>query len=87
MCPMDKTISCQISFTPIESTNYKSDVNKVLELIADADVKYDVGVLSTVVQGNSEEIFSLIKDIYSTMEPLCGFSLDIKISNICGSCA
>ena len=84
MCPLDKIASCQISFTPMISKDYLSDIQKVIELIAASGLEYDVGILSTTIRGNKNGIFMLLKGIYDTMEETCSFTMDVKISNLCG---
>jgi len=81
---MEKIASCQISFTPIMSKNYIDDVDKVLEIIKDYDLECKIGILSTTVRGNKDKIFSMIREIYDTMDNTTSFVVDIKISNICG---
>lgn len=84
MCSMEKVASCEISFIPIISENYISDVKKVIEIIKSYDLEYDVGILSTTIRGNKAKILNLIRNIYNTMDEVCNFTMDIKISNICG---
>lgn len=84
MCPMEKIASCQIAFTPIISDNYIDDVKKVLKIINNSGLENEVGELSTFVRGEKTKVLKLIEDIYVTMDQITKFSMDIKISNICG---
>jgi uncharacterized protein YqgV (UPF0045/DUF77 family) len=84
MCSMEKIASCQITFTPIGSNNYIEDINKVLEIIKSFSIEYDVSILSTVVRGEKNRILDMISTIYNTMDDICSFTMDVKISNICG---
>nr|WP_300094553.1 YkoF family thiamine/hydroxymethylpyrimidine-binding protein [Sedimentibacter sp.] len=84
MCPLEKIASCQITFTPIVSDNYMEDVKKVLDIIINSGLENSVGVLSTFVRGEKSKVLKLITDIYETMDSITKFSMDIKISNICG---
>ncbi len=84
MCAMEKIASCQIAFTPIISDDYIDDVNKVLEIIDNSGLENEVGVLSTFVRGEKSKVLRLIAEIYEEMDNLTKFSMDIKISNICG---
>ncbi len=87
MRPLDKIASCQIAFAPIESKKgYLAEIKKVLAIIKASQLESNVGLLSTTLRGNKEKIFELIKEIYDILEPDCGFVLDIKISNVCGTC-
>lgn len=84
MCPVEKIASCQIAFTPIVSDNYMEDVKKVLDIINNSGLENNVGVLSTFVRGEKSKVLKLITDIYENMDSITKFSMDIKISNICG---
>lgn len=84
MCPMEKIASCEISFLPVMSRDYLGDIDKVLEEIKASNLEYNIGILSTTIRGNKEKIFQLIKGIYDKMDNITTFTMDIKISNICG---
>ncbi|MEL7647326.1 MAG: YkoF family thiamine/hydroxymethylpyrimidine-binding protein [Sedimentibacter sp.] len=84
MCPVEKIASCQITFTPIVSDDYMEDVKRVLDIIEDSGLENSVGVLSTFVRGEKSKVLKLITDIYEIMDSKTKFSMDIKISNICG---
>ncbi len=84
MCPMEKIVSCQISFIPVNSDDYIEDINKVLSIIKDYQLEYYIGMLSTTIRGNKNMVFDLIKQIYETMDSICSFTMDIKLSNVCG---
>jgi uncharacterized protein YqgV (UPF0045/DUF77 family) len=84
MCPVEKIASCEIAFMPVMSDNYLDDINKVLDIIKAYGLEYNIGILSTTIRGNKEKIFQLIKEIYDTMDEITTFTIDIKISNICG---
>jgi len=81
---MEKIASCQLAFTPIVSEDYIADVNRVLEIISNSGLENEVGVLSTFVRGEKNRVLKLIADIYEEMDGITNFSMDIKISNICG---
>jgi uncharacterized protein YqgV (UPF0045/DUF77 family) len=81
---MEKIASCQITFTPIVSDNYMDDVKQVLDIINSSGLENSVGVLSTFVRGQKSKVLKLITDIYEAMDSITKFSMDIKISNICG---
>ncbi|WP_183108711.1 YkoF family thiamine/hydroxymethylpyrimidine-binding protein [Thermohalobacter berrensis] len=81
---MEKIASCEISFIPIMSKDYISDIKKVLEIIKSYNLEHNIGILSTTIRGNKDDILKLIKNIYNTMDEICSFTMDIKISNICG---
>ncbi len=84
MRDVEKTTTCQMSFLPIASKDYKEDIKRVLSLIEKSGLDYRTGEVSTTVKGNRDLIWVLIKDIYDEMDPGCRFVIDLKISNICG---
>lgn len=80
----EKQASCQIAFTPIESSNYKKEISKVIDIIKGSGLEYEIGIMSTVVTSDKSKIMKLIDDIFENMNNVCGFVMDVKISNICG---
>lgn len=76
--------TCQISFLPLASKDYKEDIKRVLSLIENSGLYSLTGEVSTTVKGNRDLIWVLIKDIYEEMHPGCRFVIDLKISIICG---
>lgn len=84
MCSMEEIASCQISFIPINSNNYIEDINLVLDLIKNSELEYNTNILSTTIRGDKNKIFKLIEYIYDTLDEKCSFTMDVKLSNICG---
>lgn len=80
----EKIISCEISFVPIQSENYLSDVDEVIKLIEESELDYQVGIFSTTIQGDKDKIFSLLRKIFDEMETRTKFLIITKISNLCG---
>ncbi len=81
---MEKIISAEISLFPIQSDNYKKDVDKAIEIIRSYNFKCEIGIFSTTIQGESSKIFDLINILFIELDKQTKFTLDIKISNICG---
>ena len=84
MCSMEKIASCEISFMPIGSKDYIAHIDKVLDIIKSYDLEYHIGIMYTTIRGDKEKIHKLILDIYNTMDKKCKFTMNIKLSNICG---
>jgi uncharacterized protein YqgV (UPF0045/DUF77 family) len=84
MCALGKIASCELFFAPIISSDYIDDVNRVISIIESSDMEHSVGLLSTTVRGDKDRIFDMIREIYDTMDGTAKFTLDIKISNLCG---
>lgn len=80
----EKIISCEISFVPIQSQNYIQQVDKVIAIIHESGLVYQVGIFSTTIQGDKEKIFNLLKRIFDDMEAETKFLIIVKISNLCG---
>jgi len=80
----EKTASCQISFVPIGSIEYLGEIHQVLDIIQASGLENEIGILSTVVRGENSKVLELIAEIYEKMDKICDFTMDIKISNLCG---
>lgn len=81
---MEKIATCEVSFIPIGSADYLDEINQVLDIIKDSGLDHETGPLSTVVRGEQDKVFPLMANIYQTMNEICYFRLDVKLSNLCG---
>ncbi len=61
-----KTIA-QLSYIPLATDKPTEKVQELLEQIAQYDLEIEVGYLSTTVVGDTELVFSAIRDIYDSM--------------------
>jgi uncharacterized protein YqgV (UPF0045/DUF77 family) len=84
MCSLDKIAACEISFLPLQSGDGNANVDKVIELIEQSGLEYNVGVMSTLVRGEKEKVFKLLEEIYAKMDEECKFVIAAKISNLGG---
>lgn len=84
MCGMGKIAACMISFIPVQSESYLSEVEKVLDMIKASGLQHSVGGFATELYGDPGEICSLISGIYNEMDKSCSFVLDVRFSNVCG---
>lgn len=78
-------MKCQLTYLPFGTPNVISEVDEVLDLIADYNVDYQIGDLSTLVEGDREEIFKLIEEIYRTQDDQgkhFRFHVELLCSNI-----
>lgn len=80
---MEKVISAELKFLPIDSKDYLKYIEFVLELIKHSELEYSVGIMSTTIFGSKNKIIELIDTIYESMDEQCGFSFHINISNLC----
>ncbi len=81
---MEKIISAQIALSPIESKNYINDINKALSIIKSHGLEYEINALSTTIIGEQAKVFELINVLFCELDKQTKFTLDIKMSNICG---
>jgi uncharacterized protein YqgV (UPF0045/DUF77 family) len=80
-----KNGSMQIAFLPLGEQRPEQAVNRVLAIIKDANVTADVGPVSTLLRGKPDSLFSLLNEIYETMDSEgFQFSMSVLISNTCG---
>jgi len=85
MCELQKKnmISCQLSYYPIATLEYKVAIDKVIKIIEDSGINYEVSGTGTVILGESEKVFLVLEKIVSQMKEN-KFVLNISVSNICG---
>ncbi len=81
---MAHQITAQIGFYPIQSSDYKSEVNQAIELIRQYPLEFEIGLLSTTVRGNREVVFQMLQALFTTMETRCRFTMSVTMSNLCG---
>jgi uncharacterized protein YqgV (UPF0045/DUF77 family) len=79
---MDNLVTAELSFFPIESTDYKSEINKTIEIIRSFNLEHKVGLLSTTVRGDQTTVFKMVYKIFSTMNETGKFVLSVKYSNL-----
>lgn len=84
MCHVEEIASCQMSFVPVRSENYLTDIDLVLDQIIASGLEYSIGDMSTVIKGSKQKLMALISEIYDLMSSRCSFVLDIRLSNTCG---
>jgi uncharacterized protein YqgV (UPF0045/DUF77 family) len=66
----------------MESSDYKSEINTVIELIRSFNVEHKIGLLSTTVRGDQTTIFKMVYKIFSTMNESGKFVLSVTYSNL-----
>ena len=57
----------QLTYIPLATHNPTEKVHELIEQLAQYDVKIEVGYLSTTVIGETEVIFTLIREVYEAM--------------------
>ena len=81
---MEKIAACQISFIPIGDRDYLENIRKVLKILEESGLEIKIGALSTEVRGEKNKVLNLIATLYQHMDDICKFTMDVKISNLCG---
>lgn len=79
---MEKQVTAEISFFPIQSEDYKTDINKAIEIIRSFNLEYKIGLLSTTVRGDQTIIFKIVYKIFSSLDETGKFVLSVKYSNL-----
>lgn len=59
-------MKCQLAYLPMSTENIAEQVDDVIDFIDGYDLEYNVGEMSTYVEGDKEEVFNLVDDIYTT---------------------
>ena len=59
-------MKCQLTYLPLGTAEVTEKVDEVIDVIDGYDLSYRVGEMSTLVEGDREEVFNLINDIYTT---------------------
>ncbi|MGK9475593.1 YkoF family thiamine/hydroxymethylpyrimidine-binding protein [Melioribacter sp. OK-6-Me] len=77
-------MTCEIAFIPLGSEDYIADVERVLEIIRKSDLEFKIGEMSTLVKGEANKIFSLLKNIFDSEYDKTKFIISVRMSNVCG---
>ncbi|HAM99213.1 MAG TPA: hypothetical protein DCQ26_11460 [Marinilabiliales bacterium] len=79
---MEKQVTAEMSFFPVQTGDYKSEINKAIEIIRGFNLEYKIGLLSTTVRGDQTLIFKMVYKVFSSMDEQCKFVLSVKYSNL-----
>jgi uncharacterized protein YqgV (UPF0045/DUF77 family) len=83
MSEVGQGVSVEIKVTPMQSTDYLSDIETAIECIEKSGLYYSVGPMSTVVSGPLQKVLDLIQTLYLVLDDRCTFALDVRLSNGC----
>ena len=61
-------MKCQLTYLPLGTAEVTEKVDEVIDVIDGYDLSYRVGEMSTLIEGDREEVFNLINDIYTTQK-------------------
>ncbi|MBC7235673.1 MAG: thiamine-binding protein [Chloroflexi bacterium] len=81
-------ISAQVSFYPLGQEDFIGPIDRFIEVVAKSGLSYQVHRMSTVVSGDDEEVFRVLRQAYA--EASAGGSgaggaaiMVITVSNVC----
>lgn len=81
----EQIMTCQISFYSLGSQKLNQDIDKIIRLIEQSDLDYQIGEMSTFLRGKSQEIFNLLKKIHNKANQLgIKYAMNVTLSNECG---
>lgn len=81
----EQIMTCQISFYPLGSDKLDHNVDRIIELIEQSHLEYQIGEMSTFLRGKSQKIFNLLKEIHDKANQLgITYAMNVTLSNECG---
>ncbi|MGD9994861.1 MAG: YkoF family thiamine/hydroxymethylpyrimidine-binding protein [Salinivirgaceae bacterium] len=78
---MEHSVTAEISFFPLQSTEFKEEINKAIEVIRSFNLEYQISLLSTTVKGEQAVVFKMVYKLFSTMSENGKFVLNVKYAN------
>ncbi|KKM10276.1 hypothetical protein SY88_14535 [Clostridiales bacterium PH28_bin88] len=80
----EATISCQVSFYPLSSSDYRQAVETLLAQWDLKEVQSEVGLMSTTLIGPAGLVWEKLRTLYDLAEGKgIKFVMNISISNSC----
>ena len=76
-------VSCQFSLYPLGKADLGDVIYKALDELKKRRIKYDLGGMSTIISGESDEVFSALKSVFEAAAKEGGVVLTTTISNAC----
>jgi uncharacterized protein YqgV (UPF0045/DUF77 family) len=76
-------ISAQISLYPLGKESLSQDIAEFVRILRSMGLQCEVGNMSTVVYGETDEIFDALKEAYSYIASKGGCVMVSTISNAC----
>jgi uncharacterized protein YqgV (UPF0045/DUF77 family) len=78
-------ISVQIGYYPL-SNNFNEVLTEFIELLEQEEIHAEVGLMSTVITGNYNEVMDMLKKLLYPFLERYPSIFTLTISNSCGSC-
>lgn len=77
-------VGAQIIFTPIQTQDASAAVESALNVIRSYPLTVETNAMATLVRGELDAILKMVKALYTEMNRLGLFTLDVRLSNTCG---
>ena len=61
------TTIAQLTFIPLATHNPTEKVQELIEHLAQYDVKIEIGYLASTIIGDTDVVFTVIRELYDTM--------------------
>lgn len=74
-------ISAQLSVYPLRQTELTPGISKALDALADHGVEKEIGIMSTMVWGEDEEVFGAIRAAFRNAASVGKTTMVITVSN------
>jgi len=74
-------LTAEVSLYPLKTTNSSQIINNSLEALRQFDLQAKVGSLSTRLQGNEEDVWSGLKNLFDQAKNQGEVSMVVNLSN------
>jgi uncharacterized protein YqgV (UPF0045/DUF77 family) len=76
-------ILAQVSIYPLRQTELSSSIDSVLEVFEKSKIFFKEGKMSTLVEGEPDQVFKALKEAFEKADEIGDFSMVITLSNAC----
>jgi len=76
-------IQAELSLYPLKEVHISSYINGFLDTIKSTGLSVHVGPMSTIIAGESENVFQALSDAFGKTADTCKVVLNVTISNAC----
>jgi len=76
-------IQAEVSLYPLRTADLSGPIEAFWRLLGRADVNVDCGVMSTLVAGECEDVFTGVKDAFAGVASDYQVVMTLKLSNAC----
>lgn len=76
-------VAVQVSFYPLGEDDIGSAVDRFLSALDERGLSYEVGAMSTVVSGDIQDIFDVLRSAYERGAGVDAAVMTMTVSNVC----